>query len=493
MIWLLIAIYIFLLTFILLYSIVEFLLVIRFLRVNRKIKKSNAQVMQEINTSELPFVTIQLPVYNEYYVVERLIRSVSALNYPKDRFEIQLIDDSTDDSFDKAAEVVGDIKKQQIQIHHLRRKERSGYKAGALQYALQFAKGAFIVVFDADFVPDKEFLLRVLPFFAEEKVGVVQTRWGHLNKRYSMITRLQALALDAHFSIEQLGRNEGGHFMNFNGTAGVWRKKCIEDAGGWQADTLTEDLDLSYRAQLKGWKFKFLEEVVSPAELPADMNALKAQQFRWSKGGAECAVKHGREIVKAKNLSFATKIFAFFHLHNSFLFICIFMLGVLSIPMIYVVKTQHEYQSLFSLFVIYYLAIVFISLLYFVSEIHRAENKLLGMAEFIALYPFFLAFSMGLSLYNAIGVAEAYAGKKSSFIRTPKFNLNGKNGTWLKTRYAVNKLPLVSWLEALSALVFAFAVWWAVHLQMWIVLPYFGLLLLGFSAVFVVSCKHLSS
>ena len=482
-----------LLTFILLYSIVELFLVIRFLISIKKVKSENKKRIDAGIQGELPFVTIQLPVYNEYYVIERLLENLSELNYPKNKFEIQLLDDSTDESFLLGTKKVQELKLFGINIEQLKRENRVGYKAGALEYGFALAKGEFIAIFDADFTPEKDFLLKTLPFFKDEKIGVVQTRWGHLNKNYSLVTRLQAFGLDAHFTIEQIGRNEGNHFINFNGTAGVWRKKCIQDAGGWSSDTLTEDLDLSYRAQLKNWKFKYLEEINSPAELPADMNALKAQQFRWSKGAAECAKKHLGAVLKSKKIKFSTKVFAFFHLMNSFLFICIFLLGVLSIPIIYIVNNYPEHENLYALFIIYYSALVFITLFYLVSEIYNSKNKLGSGLVFILLYPLFLSISMGLSFYNALGVIEGYLGIKTPFIRTAKYNLHGKNGTWYKTKYAISKLPVIAWMELLSSLLFASAIYYAISIENYLVLPYFVLLCLGFGFVFFSSVRHLSA
>ena len=254
-----------------------------------------------------PKVTVQLPVYNELYVIERLINTVCEFDYPKDLFEIQVLDDSTDETVNIIAAKIKEKLLEGFDIHHVRRPKRVGYKAGALKYGNEIAKGDFIAIFDADFIPSMDFLKKTIPYFHDENIGVVQTRWGHINKDYSLLTRLQAFGLDAHFTIEQSGRSSGDHFINFNGTAGVWRLDCINDAGGWQADTLTEDIDLSYRAQEKGWKFKYLEDFESPAELPVAMSALKSQQYRWTKGAAECSVKNLKLIFNSKNVSSRSK------------------------------------------------------------------------------------------------------------------------------------------------------------------------------------------
>jgi len=239
----------------------------------------------------LPRITVQLPVYNEMYVVERLVDAVVAFDYPRDQLEIQVLDDSTDETTEIVDRKVRDLQRQGVDIQHVRRSQRHGFKAGALQHGLALAKGEFIAIFDADFVPDPDLLQRLIPYLADPRIGMLQARWGHLNAHYSLLTRVQSIILDGHFLIEQTARARSGRFFNFNGTAGIWRKRCIEDAGGWHADTLAEDLDLSYRAQLRGWQFLFLPEIIVPAELPVEMNAFKTQQHRWAKGSVQTCKK----------------------------------------------------------------------------------------------------------------------------------------------------------------------------------------------------------
>ena len=260
------------------------------------------------NADEIPYVTIQLPVFNEIYVMDRLLKNIVLIDYPKDKLEIQVLDDSTDESVESTAILIKALQKEGFDIQHIQRTNREGFKAGALKEGLVNAKGEYIAIFDADFLPQTDWLKRTIPFFKDEAVGVVQTRWGHINRNYSVLTRIQAFALDAHFTLEQVGRNSKGHFINFNGTAGVWRKTCIIDAGNWEGDTLTEDLDLSYRAQLKDWKFKYLEDVETPAELPVAISAARSQQFRWNKGGAENFQKMMWRVLKSKNISAKTKL-----------------------------------------------------------------------------------------------------------------------------------------------------------------------------------------
>ncbi|MFW6222357.1 MAG: cellulose synthase family protein, partial [Bacteroidota bacterium] len=285
MAWIIIMLYGAALGIILFYGLFQFTLISHARKYKRKSETTQHPVLNIEQPQNVPFVTVQLPVYNEYYVVERLIDAVASLHYPKERLEIQVLDDSTDDTYDIIKRKVKEIQQSEINIKHLYRNDRIGYKAGALQYGLNQAEGEFIAIFDADFVPEPDFLINTLPQFDNEQVGMVQTRWGHINENYSLLTRMQAFGLNAHFKIEQTGRYHGGRFLNFNGTGGVWRKSCIEDAGGWQHDTIAEDLDLSYRAQLKGWKFVYLDHVEAPAELPVVISGLKSQQFRWTKGG----------------------------------------------------------------------------------------------------------------------------------------------------------------------------------------------------------------
>ncbi|MCF8368832.1 MAG: glycosyltransferase family 2 protein [Bacteroidales bacterium] len=439
---------------------------------------------------KFPFVTIQLPVFNELYVVERLIEVVSKFNYPVDRFEIQVLDDSTDESLEIARGKVEEIKRKGIQIELIERPERIGFKAGALDYGLKRAKGDFIAIFDADFIPDPDFLLKTIPYFGDENIGVVQTRWGHINKNYSLLTRLQAFGLDAHFTVEQGGRNVAGHFINFNGTAGVWRKKCIEDAGGWEHDTLTEDLDLSYRAQLNGWKFKFLEDVVTPAELPVVMSALKNQQFRWTKGGAENFVKMIPRILRNKKVSIKTKIHGIFHLFNSAIFLCVFATAFFSVPILFVKHNNPQYDLLFNISSLFLICTAMLMLFYWTSFQEKSKNFLKSISIFFSRFVMFLSTSMGLSLHNSVAVLEGYSGKKSSFIRTPKFNIVSKSDKWKGNVYISRNLNLVTVTEGLLALYFLFAIISSVFLQEYGLLPFHIMLFWGFGFVFWLTVRQ---
>lgn len=480
------ALYCALLTFILFYSLNQIHLVWLYYQSTKKEK----EIPSKLQESELPPVTIQLPIYNEKYVIERLIDAVVAFDYPKELLEIQVLDDSTDDTVALVAEKVAQLQAKGVDIRQVMREDRSGFKAGALKYGLEFCKGEFVAIFDADFVPEPDFLTKTLPYFRDEKVGVVQTRWGHLNENYSILTKLQSYALNAHFIVEQVGRNDGGHFINFNGTAGIWRKATIVDAGGWEADTLTEDLDLSYRAQLKGWRFQYLENKLSPAELPAEMNAIKSQQFRWSKGAAECVRKNLGMVLKGKHVKLSTKIHAFFHLMNSFNYISLLVSGFLLIPLMFMFDELEQKGVLLGFMSIYHLSFFMLYAFYLMANSKASLKSLKDYLNFSIHYPFFLSISMGISLYNAVGVMEGYLGKKSDFIRTPKFNIVRKTGNWDGKDYVKREVNLITWLEVSCLLVFSFGLFAAISLENFGAVPYFIMMMIGFGSVLYYSYWH---
>ncbi len=403
------------LSYIFVYSVYQLFLVVFYLKSCLKTEEKN-QCLDD------PIVTIQLPIYNERYVADRLIDAVCCIDWPKEKLEIQLLDDSTDQTSEIVAQKVIFYKEKGFNISHIIRETRIGFKAGALKNGLSLSKGEFIAIFDADFLPKKDFLKSTIGFFNKKNVGVVQTRWSHINDKFSLLTRLQAFALNSHFSIEQKGRSEAGFFINFNGTAGVWRKKCIEDSGGWQSDTLTEDLDLSYRAQLKGWEFVYVKSIDSPAELPITIDALKNQQFRWSKGAAECAKKNLMKTLRSYQLTFFQKISAFFHLTNSFMFVCMMLLIVLSVPIVYMGLNNSYYESYLDLTRVFVISTFLLGLTYFISNFNL-KSPLFSILYFVFLFPLFLSFCMGIGLYVSIGVIQGFFGVKSDFIRTPKFNI----------------------------------------------------------------------
>ena len=437
-----------------------------------------------------PVVTVQLPIFNERYVVDRLIDRICQLDYPKDRLEIQVLDDSTDDTVEMSRKKVNEYRAKgfDISLHH--RTDRTGYKAGALKAATRVAKGEFIAIFDADFLPRLDFLRRTVPHFQDEKVGVVQTRWEHINEEYSIITRLQALQLNVHFTVEQKGRQAGDYLLQFNGTAGVWRRQTIEDAGGWEADTLTEDLDLSIRAQLKGWKIEYLEKMGSPAELPAEMNGLKSQQYRWMKGGAETAKKMLPTVWRS-DLAMRQKIQATSHLLASSIFVVIFVAGVFSVPLVFAVDLIGFDTRWFSWFLVGWVSIAGI---YYVGNVQADLDPgpwWKRFVKFVVLFPIFLALSMGLSLHNTIAVVQGYIGKQSPFVRTPKFAINDIGDTFKKTNYRNYKINWTTVFEGLLAVYFMGGAALGIYLGSTSFVIFHLMLMFGFGTIFYFTLRHL--
>ncbi|MFC3123153.1 cellulose synthase family protein [Agaribacter flavus] len=409
--------------------------------------------------SPLPTVTIQLPIYNEKYVVQRLLDNIASLDYPRDKLEVQVLDDSTDSSIESTRLHIAQLQKTGLDIQHHTRCNREGFKAGALKEGLKSAKGEFIAIFDADFLPAANWLKLTLPYFKDPKIGVVQTRWAHLNKDYSLLTKVQAFALDAHFTLEQVGRNSKGHFINFNGTAGVWRKQCIEDAGNWEGDTLTEDLDLSYRAQLKQWKFKYLEQVETPAELPVAISAARSQQFRWNKGGAENFQKMRDKLFAAEHLPLRTKWHGLFHLLSSSMFLNVLIVALLSVPMLYMKNEYahlHVYFYVMSFFVIS-TVIFFVCYWYMFKQMYGGGIR--KFCQYIGMFFTFFSIAMGFSLHNSIAVIQGHLGKRSEFIRTPKFNVSELKEAWKDNVYLKSSLSKTVIAEGLLMLYFAFGLY----------------------------------
>ena len=384
------------LCFIFAYSIIQIYLVRSYLKKSREADK-----VLELD-SALPMVTIQLPLFNELYVVERLIDAVTKFEYPKELLEIQILDDSTDETVDIVRRKIQPFVQDGFSIQHIHRVNRSGFKAGALAEGLLKAKGEFIAIFDADFLPNPDFLLKMLSAFEDPKVGMVQSKWEHINQDYSLLTKLQAFGLDAHFSIEQGGRNNSGHFMNFNGTAGIWRKTAIVDAGGWQSDTLTEDLDLSYRAQLKNWEFKYLEDVETPAELPVVISAARSQQFRWNKGGAENFKKMSKKVLEAHHVKPKTKFHGLLHLLNSSMFLCIFAMAVLSVPALYIKNEFPQLKMLFNVAAFFVITSIIFFICYWFTYKKINGSGVSNFLRYIRMFFTFYTIAMGFSFQNSI-------------------------------------------------------------------------------------------
>jgi cellulose synthase/poly-beta-1,6-N-acetylglucosamine synthase-like glycosyltransferase len=485
--YIIIIIYTFVILLIFFYSLAQLNLLINYLK--SKKRKTTIQKFDFSNPNEIPLVTIQLPIYNEKYVVERLIDNIVLLDYPKGKLEIQVLDDSTDDSVNDTIAIIAKYVKAGIDIKHIRRINRIGYKAGALKEGLRTAKGDFIAIFDADFLPKKDWLLKTIPNFKEKNIGVVQTRWGHINRDYSLLTKIQAFALDAHFTLEQTGRNSKSHCINFNGTAGVWRKSCIIDAGNWESDTLTEDLDLSYRAQLKSWKFIYLEDVETPAELPAVISAARSQQFRWNKGGAENFRKMSWRIWNATNFSSKTKFHALLHLLNSSMFLCIFLMAILSVPTLFI-KHKYEHLDVFFNVMAFFIVTTFI---FFICYWNTYKNVQGGgfknFIKYISLFFTFYAIAMGFSFQNSIAVIEGLIGKKSEFVRTPKFNIEVLKEKWKENIYLTKKISRNTIAEGLLVLYFLFGMYSAYLLKDFGLFPFHLMLFLGFGFVFYKSLK----
>ncbi len=402
---------------------------------------------EDFKLSEYPPVTIQLPLYNEKYVICRLIDATLRMDYPKDKLEVQILDDSTDDT----TEIIRDHIKPYIEkgydINHIHRTNRQGYKAGALKEGLAIAKGDFVAIFDADFIPRKNFLRRTIPYFIKyDKMGLVQTRWEHINRNYSVITKTQAIALDGHFVIEQAVRNRAGYFIQFNGTGGVWRKECIFDAGNWQADTLTEDLDLSYRAQMKGWEIKYIVNFTSPAELPVDINALRSQQFRWTKGSIETAKKLYPRVMKAK-LPLSEKFQSFIRLWSNLAYPFILVAALLNLPLT-LIKETGEYDPVFKFMSLFIFAFVASFMFYLYSQ----KDVYPDWQQRIIYFPVFMTGSMGLAVNNTKAVFEGLVNKKSEFVRTPKYKIVHHKDTIGDKKYHSKKVPFIAYIEALLSI-----------------------------------------
>ncbi|WP_017258228.1 cellulose synthase family protein [Pedobacter arcticus] len=480
MIWqiAILVLYVISLTVILLFSLGQAFLIYFYL-------KSKKATPEKISIAgDLPIITIQLPLFNELYVTERLLNAVCSLDYPKDKLEIQVLDDSTDDSLLLTKKLVAEKLLQGFDIKQITRSKNIGFKAGALQNGLNQAKGELIAIFDADFLPESDFLTKLIPYFNNPKIGMVQSRWGHINEDYSLLTQVQGFGLDGHFTVEQTGRNSAHLFMNFNGTAGIWRKKCIVEAGGWQHDTLTEDLDLSYRAQLKGWEFKYVEEITTPAELPVALNAFKSQQHRWTKGAIETSKKMLSQVWKA-NVGLKRKIFASLHLLNSYAFLFIFLTSVLSIPVLLIKNNTEIPLIYFQFLTVYVIGFLVIVVFYLIASLSKHKNY----GTFIKLFPMFLSVSLALSFHNTIAVLEGVFNFKSDFIRTPKFNVTTLKDNFKSNIYVQHKLPASFYMEVFLCFYFLTGIIGAFYYHDFGLLPFHLMLFTGFCVLNFYSVK----
>src|SRR5213593_1063501 len=422
----------------------------------------------------LPTVTVQLPVFNEMYVVDRLLDSVCGIRYPKELLEIQVLDDSTDETSALARRAVERYRAQGFDIHHLHREDRRGFKAGALDEGLRVARGEFVLIFDADFVAPPDILEKTLGQFGDPKVGMVQVRWGHINRDYSLLTQVQAVLLDGHFVLEHGGRNRAGRFFNFNGTAGMWRREAIDDAGGWQHDTLTEDLDLSYRAQLRGWRFVFLQDLVAPAEVPVEMNAFKLQQHRWAKGSIQTCRKLMPRLLRS-TLPLGVKAEAFFHLSANFNYLLMCVLSMLMAPSMAIRFNMGWYEMLLIDVPLFFAATASVANFYMVCqrELHRDWTTRLKYL------PFLMSIGIGLTVNNTRAVLEALFNKKSEFTRTPKYRIEGQEDEWIGKKYRQN-FVIQPMIELALGLYFTATVFYALANGIYGTLPFLMLFQIGF-------------
>ncbi len=476
MIGLILFIYTLVLITLFFYSLHSYILLYYHLKF-RKIKKATEPVMfNRHNNEEFPFVTVQLPVYNEKNVIRRLINSVLMLDYPEDKLEIQILDDSTDETTAIIQELIRDKANSGFEIKHIRRGNRAGFKAGALQFGLEQARGEFIAVFDADFVPPRDFLKELIVEFRYSDVGVVQARWGHINDLDSTLTMSQAVSLDNHFINEQDLRNRAGFFVNFNGTCGIWRKSAIMDAGGWSGDTLAEDLDLSYRVQLKGWQIKYRGDVIVPGELPDNVDSFRLQQNRWAKGTFQVAMKLLGQVLKSK-MSLLAKYEAFVHLTCHINFVAMLLLGLFSLPVIYF-KVENVVGDGYFVFASCFTIGAFgYPLLYFFSQ-------KLSYADYKRRIPYIcgvIAYSMGLAVSNTWAIIEAIMRKNNVFVRTPK-----SGGMVL--HYVFEEKSLIPTFELLFGVYMFMTLWYALFNAQYIIVPFlcaysFGFLMLGYNSV----------
>ncbi|MDD5541901.1 MAG: glycosyltransferase [Acidobacteriia bacterium] len=423
----------------------------------------------------LPRVTIQLPIFNELYVVDRLVEAVSHFQYPRELLQVQVLDDSTDETQEIARQVVERYHGTSLDISYHHRSNRTGFKAGALEEGLKTATGEFIAIFDADFTPPADFLERTIHYFTEPKVGMVQTRWGHINRNYSFLTQVESILLDGHFVIEHGARFLARRFFNFNGTAGIWRRKAIETAGGWEHDTLTEDTDLSYRAQMQGWKFVYVPEIVCDAELPVEMNAFKVQQFRWAKGLIQCAKKDLPMILRAQ-LPLRVKIEAFFHLTANIAYPLMVILSLILLPATIVRFYQGWSQMLWIDLPLFMASTFSISSFYLVSQRELFPDTWWRKIKYL---PFLMSVGIGLSISNTRAVIEALLGIQTSFKRTPKYRIENQKDTWTVKKYR-RKSGFTPYIELLLGTYFAVTVYYLIINEDYAVTPFLLLFVIGY-------------
>ncbi|HKE58773.1 MAG TPA: cellulose synthase family protein [Pyrinomonadaceae bacterium] len=451
-------------------------------------RKYVPQPKARFNEDELPHITVQLPLFNELYVVDRLLKAVTAIDYPHDKFEIQVLDDSTDETVKVAEAVVAKYAAQGFDIQYIHRTDRTGFKAGALENGLKVAKGELLAIFDADFVPKPDCLRKLVDFFSDPMVGCAQMRWSHINGNYNLLTRLQTIMLDGHFVVEQTTRNRTGGFFNFNGTAGIWRRRAIELSGGWQHDTLTEDTDLSFRAQLMGWKFVYLLDEEAPAEIPVEINAFKAQQRRWAKGVMQVGLKLYPRIWLAP-LPWRVKLEMFFRLTGNISYPLMIVASFLQFPLLLVRYNQPFYHLMILDLPLLFFSSISVVLFYGTAVWYLDQKRTPRMLHL----PLVMALGIGLAFSNARAVLEALLGVKSEFVRTPKYRVEATtDATWKRKKYR-RKRGLLPILELSFAIYFLLAIIYSAGLHMWGTIPFLLLFFFGFGYMGVMSLLQTAS
>jgi cellulose synthase/poly-beta-1,6-N-acetylglucosamine synthase-like glycosyltransferase len=465
--------YFFVMTILACYGLHRYALVFNYF----KYRKNAAGAPPELK--EWPRVTVQLPIYNERYVIERLVESIAAFDYPRELLDIQVLDDSTDETTTVASDCVERYRQLGVPISYIHRDNREGFKAGALQEGMKSSQGEFIAIFDADFIPPADFLRRTIPYFVDPKLAMAQTRWSYVNRNFSALTECEAILLDGHFAIEHSSRFRSGVFFNFNGTAGVWRRAAIEEAGGWQHDTLTEDTDLSYRAQMCGWHFVYLPDIECPSELPVEMNAFKSQQARWAKGLMQTAKKILPRILRSDQ-PIAVKAEAVFHLTANISYPLMVFMSLILLPAMIVRFYQGWFQVLLIDLPLFLASTCSISSFYLAAQ--RAFYPKTWTRTFLYL-PFVMALGIGLSVRNAVAVIEAIFGVKSEFVRTPKYRVEATakgRESWVKKRTYRKSSGLYPYVEILLGLYFAAATIYAAQNQNYATIPFLILFVWGY-------------
>lgn len=482
--WIVLLIYFTILATLAVYGAYRIKQVIDFWRYRKFVPTPEAKFTE----AELPSITIQLPLFNELYVVDRLLKAVTAIDYPREKLEIQVLDDSTDETVQIAEAVVAKYAEQGFDIHYIHRSDRTGFKAGALENGLQSAKGDLLAIFDADFVPKPDCLRKLVDFFTDPLVGCAQMRWSHINGDYNLLTRLQTIMLDGHFVVEQTTRNRTGGFFNFNGTAGIWRRQAIKMSGGWQHDTLTEDTDLSFRAQLMGWKFVYLLDEEAPAEIPVEINAFKAQQRRWAKGVMQVGLKLYPRIWLAP-LPFRVKLEMFFRLTGNISYPLMIVASFLQFPLLLVRYNQPFYHLMILDLPLLFFSSISVVLFYGTAVWYLDAKR----APRLLHLPLVMALGIGLAFSNARAVLEALLGIKTEFVRTPKYRVEEtRDATWKKKKYR-RKRGLLPILELSFALYFLLAIAYSARLHMWGTIPFLLLFFFGFAYMGVMSILQTAS